>query len=463
MNDKTFTDIEISADQDNFKAKPQEVNNNLKISLINSEPVVDIIKDKTSCSLEVPNITTVPSIDHTKETVIPQIDPVKEKFRPQIDLNKKGLDSIEKPSLPVDSFCQAQRFVNRGEGRYYFRERKPKRKRYEQNDEEERDAKMIRSMIALITGFENQEEYAFPSMEIPVNQMRTHGKELVKLIEQAFLVALTEKDEIFNSDSKISKEVNGIKIPKNYKEAVNDPLYSGKWKDAIQEEINSLIANGTWEELLLPDGANLVSTKWVFDVKRTVSGETDRFKARLVARGFSQQQGVDYTETFAPTVRADTLRMFLALVAKENLECMQYDIKNAFTESHLKENIYLAPPEGYNVKKGHALRALRSLYGLKQAGRDWNLLLRKSLLEIGFVQSLADPCLYNHLGKDIKLLVYVDDIVAASQKLENLSWFYGELSSRFNTKDLGRSVRSLALESLEIGKVEPSFWIKKPI
>ena len=113
-----------------------------------------------------------------------------------------------------------------------------------------------------------------------------------------------------------------------------------------------------------------MSTKWVFDVKQLVTREVERFKARLVARGFSQQHRVDYTETFAPTVRIDTLRMFAAIVAKEDLECRQYDIKNIFTESYLKEEIFLALLQGHKVKEGHVLRVLRSLYGLKQAGRD---------------------------------------------------------------------------------------------
>jgi hypothetical protein len=130
--------------------------------------------------------------------------------------------------------------------------------------------------------------------------------------------------------------------------------------------------------------------------------------------------------------------MFLAIVAKEDLECSHFDIKNAFTESHLKEEIYLAPPQGIQVQKGHVLHALRSLYGLKQAGRDWSLLLKSELLKMDFVQSLADPCLYTCKERGIMLLVYVDDIVAASRDAVQIEWFYDQLSSRFNTKNLGR-------------------------
>lgn len=185
-----------------------------------------------------------------------------------------------------------------------------------------------------------------------------------------------------------------------------------------------------------PEGANLVSTKWVYTVKLRNDGTIERFKARLVARGFSQLYGVDYSETFAPTVRMDTLRVFAACVAAEDLECHHFDIKNAFTESELKEDIYLKAPFGIDVKKGQALKVLRSLYGLKQAARDWNLLLKKELIKWGFVQSLADPCLFTH-EKGIKLLVYVDDIAAAARTMADIKWFWKKLSSRFNGKDLG--------------------------
>lgn len=194
----------------------------------------------------------------------------------------------------------------------------------------------------------------------------------------------------------------------------------------------------------MPQGSNLVSTKWVFTIK-TKDNKLERFKARLVARGFSQVLGKDYNETFAPTVRLDTLRMFLALVAKEDLDCSHFDIKNAFTESHLQEKIYLAPPEGVEVKKGHVLHALRSLYGLKQAGRDWNLLLKAELLKMGFTQSLADPCLYMFKEKGLSLLVYVDDIIAAAEDKTHIDWFYEQLSRRFNAKNLGEISKILGV------------------
>ena len=215
---------------------------------------------------------------------------------------------------------------------------------------------------------------------------------------------------------------------------------------AIREEIKQLILNRTQEEFLLLNRANLVSTKQVFTIKETANDKIERFKARLVARGFSQAYGTDYTETFAPTVRIDTLRLFLAMVAKRDLECSQFDIKNAFTESHLKEDIFLAPPEGVTVTTGKVLKALRSLYGLKQAGRDQNLLLRDFLInQCGFEQSLADPCLFVHKTQKLYLLVYVDDIVAAAVNQTDIDWFSDVLYRRFNAKNLGEIFKLLGV------------------
>ncbi|KAI0992878.1 hypothetical protein K3495_g15306, partial [Podosphaera aphanis] len=216
--------------------------------------------------------------------------------------------------------------------------------------------------------------------------------------------------------------IAGIKIPCSYNEAIRDPNHSEMWKNAINEELVSLRKNETFIEAIPPSNANLVSCKWVFTIKTHTDGSIERFKARLVARGFSQVYGQDYHQTFAPTVRMDTLRLFLAVVAAENLECSHYDIKNAFTESHLKEEIFLEPPKGIQIKKGYVWKALRSLYGLKQAARDWNCLIKKYLLALGFIQSCADPCMFTHEKNDVKLLVYVDDIVASARCLAPRIW-----------------------------------------
>jgi Reverse transcriptase (RNA-dependent DNA polymerase)/gag-polypeptide of LTR copia-type len=270
-----------------------------------------------------------------------------------------------------------------------------------------------------------------------------NGDEPLSKAIKAMLAMIRESDTEVLEHTLIAGTL--IPIPRNYKEAINDPIYGEQWKEAINSEITSLQTNKTWKEEIAPTGTNLVSTKWVFALKTDAYGTVDRFKARLVARGFSQVYGLDYFETFAPTVRADTLRAFLAIVAAEDLECHQYDIKNAFTESILKERIYLSPPTGVPVRDGYALRVLRSIYGLKQSARDWNRLCKDHLLANGFIQSLADPCLFVNDARQLMILVYVDDIIAAAKSNMSISWFSKALSSRFNTKNLGEISKVLGI------------------
>jgi hypothetical protein len=224
-----------------------------------------------------------------------------------------------------------------------------KRAREEEVSEEGADAKRVKAMLAMIDWFSD---------------------DISDPIEEAAMMASAAKLD--------------IRIPTTYKEAVNDPDYGKQWRAAIDFEVGQLLTNNTWEEKTPPPGVNLISSKWVFTLKFFPDGSLERFKARLVARGFTQQYGVDYTETFAPTVRMATLRTFFEIVACENLECRQYDIKNAFTESNLNEELWMKVPKGITPKgSGTALHLLRSLYGLKQAARDWNLLMKAELTEWG--------------------------------------------------------------------------------
>ena len=240
-------------------------------------------------------------------------------------------------------------------------------------------------------------------------------------------------DLLFNQ----SRFKNQIPIPLTYYQAISDPVYGPRWRKAIRREIRELKVNDTWKEMSRPKGSNLVSTKWVFTVKYTPKGDIDRFKARLVARGFSQIQGVDYNDTFAPTVRMDTLRMLMAIIAAKDLECHQVDINNAFTESDLDEDIFLSPPYGVKMHQDKVLKVLRSLYGLKQAGRSWNQRCEKEMLTMGFIQSQVDPCLFVHPIKKLIVLVYVDDMAIAAPIKIAVEWFKQQLSMLFKIKDLG--------------------------
>jgi len=290
----------------------------------------------------------------------------------------------------------------------------PKRKRDDYDDAAEHRDKIVRAMAAFIaqdiTGEAMDDEYGFAAIG--------EGGLTNKLV---------------------------IPVPVSWKDAINDPVWGELWKEAIKAELIALAANGTWEVVTPPTNANIVTSKWVFKAKMHIDGTLDKLKARLVARGFSQAYGVDYEDTFAPTVKFDTLRVFLVIVMLEDLECHQVDVNNAFTESFLKQKIYMAPPPGVDVPPGQCLRILRSLYGLKQAARDWHERCVKELATLGFKQCDADPCLLFHPVRRILLLLYVDDIGVAAQTMENVNWFKNEFQKVFKVKDLGEMKKILGI------------------
>jgi Reverse transcriptase (RNA-dependent DNA polymerase) len=197
--------------------------------------------------------------------------------------------------------------------------------------------------------------------------------------------------------------------------------------------------NGAWRLVdNLPDGKNLVTCKWVFKAKHDANGNIVRFKARLVTRGFSQAYGIDYFETYAPVAKLTTYRTIFALAALEQWEIHEIDVITAYLLGKLDEEIYMMQPEGF-VKKGMKVcRLLRSLSGLKQAARVWNQKIHACLLEIGFVNSNADPCLYIDLKRNLYITIWVDDLLIVGKNPRDIASVKAQLSGEFEMKDLGR-------------------------
>lgn len=258
-------------------------------------------------------------------------------------------------------------------------------------------------------------------------------------VETAFVVRATERDEV--DDIR-----NWVPIPKNYYDAINDPLYDQRWLDAINAEIQALTSNKTWKEVRTPEGTNQVFSRWVFNVKYNKDNSTDRFKARLIAREFSQIYEEDFESTFAPTIRIDSLRLLLAIMAIEDMKAEQIDVNNAFTESKLKDEIFMKAPSGVKVRKGCTLRLRRSLYGLKQSAMEWYHRCRKALMHVGFTPLEFDSCVF--IRKDGAIIgVYVDDLLLLTPrgKQQMLNQIKAELSQQFKIKELGPVERILGI------------------
>jgi len=238
--------------------------------------------------------------------------------------------------------------------------------------------------------------------------------------------------------------------PESYKEAIQCPD-AEHWKRAMIDEHKALLNNKTWTLVPRPRNCKPVRAKWVYKVKLRADGSIECYKARWVAKGYSQRFGIDYDETFAPVMRMENLRFLLAIATILDLEIHQMDVDLAFLQASLMEKIYIEQPEGF-VDANHpewVCLLLQSLYGLKQAPFEWNQLLDKHLRSCGYISLDADPCIYIKVKAEVLIIIaiYVDDcvIIAPHNEIEAAKC---TLSSRFKMKDLGPAKSILSLEIL---------------
>ncbi|KAJ1603583.1 hypothetical protein NDA14_003773 [Ustilago hordei] len=211
------------------------------------------------------------------------------------------------------------------------------------------------------------------------------------------------------------------------------------WKEAIRKELEGLEAMGTWEVVHQPPGVPLVDSKVVLRLKLDADGVPVKHKARLVARGFTQREGIDYQETFSPVAPLGAIRAILALAVQNNWEVHALDITMAYLNSTLKEAIYMKPPEGSGVAPGKVYKVVKGLYGLKQSGREWNQEFDRSLRRMGFFQVECAPCIYTKgQGEDMAIVViYVDDTLVIAPRLETVLEVKKQIGQRWKMEDSG--------------------------
>jgi len=199
--------------------------------------------------------------------------------------------------------------------------------------------------------------------------------------------------------------------PTGYAEAKGDPA----WEAAMKQELQAVEKNKTWELVQLPAGHRPISLKWVYKLKKDEKGMVTRHKARLVARGFVQQEGIDFEDAFAPVARMESVRVLLALAVQEGWKVHHMDVKSAFLNGDLKEEVYVRQPPGFAVagEEGKVYRLRKALYGLRQAPRAWNAKLDTTLKKMGFTQSAHEAAVYRRdSGRTVLLVgVYVDDLI----------------------------------------------------
>ena len=228
---------------------------------------------------------------------------------------------------------------------------------------------------------------------------------------------------------------------------------SPHWRAAMDTELQALEANSTWTILSLPPGKHAVGCRWVYKIKRKADGSLECYKAHLVAKGCTQQPGIDFIDTFSPVIKLTTVKLLLALAAVHGWFMTQLDVNNTFLQGDLPEEVYMELPPGYH-REGEPLpvnavcKLSKSLYGLKQASRQWYAKFSNFLLSNGFKQSSTDYSLFikKHGSSIMCLLVYVDDIILVGNCSQDIDSFKQVIDKQFKLKDLGDLKYVLGLE-----------------
>ncbi|PKA48313.1 Retrovirus-related Pol polyprotein from transposon TNT 1-94 [Apostasia shenzhenica] len=236
-----------------------------------------------------------------------------------------------------------------------------------------------------------------------------------------------------------------------------EAIHREEWKQSMEEEISAINKNKTWALTDLPEGKAAIGLKWVFRVKYNVDGSVHKYKARLVVKGYAQQAGIDYFETFSPVARMETIRTVLSLAAHYNWNVYQFDVKSAFLNGDLFEDVYVEQPQGFIIqgKQDKVYKLKKALYGLKQAPRAWYEKIDSYFCSNGFQRSESEPTLYVKKGGMSHILIvclYVDDIIYTSSSSTFLNGFKEKMKHEFEMTDLGLLHYFLGLEIKQTSK-----------
>ncbi|GJV98312.1 retrotransposon protein, putative, ty1-copia subclass [Tanacetum coccineum] len=264
-------------------------------------------------------------------------------------------------------------------------------------------------------------------------------------------------------------EVGDLGEPANYRAAMIDPD-KVLWQGAMDEEMKSMKVNKVWIVVDRPPNAKVVRSKWLYKKKTDMDGKVHTYKARLVAKGCTQTYGIDYEETFSPVADIRAIRILIAIAAYYDYEIWQMDVKTAFLNGRLDEDIYMEQPEGYVDPKfpNGVCKLQRAIYGLKQASRQWNKRFDEEIKRFGFIQNRDEPCVYRKAsGSDVVFLIlYVDDILIMGNNIPKLKEVKDYLGKCFSVKDLGEAAYILGIKiyrdrSLRLIGLNQSAYIDK--
>ncbi|CAL1400086.1 unnamed protein product [Linum trigynum] len=312
------------------------------------------------------------------------------------------LSSLSTSSVPAASVPIVEQHLRRGD-----RLRKPSVK--------------LHDFVVDLPNFSGNSTTAYPIEDYLTYQRLSQA-------HHAFVAAVTSHDE-----------------PRFFHQAVRQE----QWRAAMVVEYRALEANGTWELCYLPPGKRAIACRWVYKIKFNADGTIERFKARLVAKGFTQIEGIDYHDTFAPVAKLVTVRCLLAVAVSRGWIIHQLDVNNTFLHGDLEEEVYMTIPQGFAAPGDTRVCRLRkSIYGLRQASRNWYQKFTQALLELNFVQSRADHALFTYRRGAIFVvaLIYVDDVILTGNDMSFIQCVKDFLNDRFTIKDLGDLKYFLGIE-----------------
>ena len=265
-------------------------------------------------------------------------------------------------------------------------------------------------------------------------------------------------DRIYEATKQVSIDPESCYLTQEEPSSYNEASKENVWRQAMEEELDSIEKIETLEMVTPPPGCKPIRLKWVYKIKRNSHGDIVRYKARLVAKGYVQKFGIDYEEVFAPVAKMETIRVLLALAAQEGWQFHHMDVKSAFLNGELEEEVYVKQPDGY-IKKGRehlVMRLKKALYGLKQAPRAWYTKLDNCLRSFDFTRSSQEHAVYFKRSGTSRLIigVYVDDLIITGTKNHQIEDFKAQMKNLFEMSDLGLLISYLGIEvTQERGKI----------
>ncbi|CAA7019426.1 unnamed protein product [Microthlaspi erraticum] len=267
-----------------------------------------------------------------------------------------------------------------------------------------------------------------PEIHVPdeppqnLHQMQTRSKNNISKPKQKFNLL-------------VAAGPNRSSEPRTIAQAMKD----ARWRASASDEYNAQMRNHSWDLVPPHPSQNVIGNRWVFKTKFLPTGVLNKYKSRLVAKGFHQQYGIDYAETFSPVIKTTTIRTILDVAVARSWPIKQLDVNNAFLQGELEEEVYMSQPQGFVDKDrpDYVCRLRKPIYGLKQAPRVWYMSLKQHLLTTGFTNSLADASLFiKHCGNTLTyVLVYVDDILVTGNNQQDIQLVLNAFADRFSIKD----------------------------